>query len=104
MNFNIHTSFFILFCRFFISLWEQTVLNLSALDTGLSFLPNTVAIAAAAIIAGKFAPKYGPRNFLIAGGILASLGMFWLYFLQPDSSYASGILGPGLIASLGVIL
>ena len=87
---------------FFMSLWEQNVLLLTPLYTGLSFIPNTVCIAGAAITAGKLAPKYGPRNFLMAGGFLGAVGMLWLGFLKHTDSYWSGIFGPGVLASLGV--
>lgn len=87
---------------FFISLWLQLVLGLNAIYTGLTFLPQTIAVAIAAILSGKLSPTYGPRNFLILGCLLMSAGLIWLSRVQPDDSYATGVCGGGIVATLGM--
>ena len=89
---------------FFISLWLQEVYGFDALYTGLSFLPQTVAVAITAIAAGKLSPKYGARNFLIIGCMLVSAGLFWLSRIHPNDTYVSGICGGGISLSLSLSL
>ena len=53
---------------FFLSLYLQQVLGYSPVVTGLTFLPQTLAIAVGATLSGRLAPKLGPRNVLMIGG------------------------------------
>ena len=53
---------------FFLSLYLQQVLGYSPVVTGLTFLPQTAAIAIGATLSGRVAPRLGPRNVLMLGG------------------------------------
>ena len=47
-------------------------------------------------------PRFGPRP-LVASGMLAAAGaMAWLAQLGPDTAYAAGVLGPIILAGIGV--
>ncbi len=87
---------------FFLSLYLQQVLGYSPVTTGLTFLPQTVAIAAGATLSGRLAPRLGPRNVLMAGALIGSGGLFWLSFIQAGDSYWSGACGGGILATFGM--
>jgi EmrB/QacA subfamily drug resistance transporter len=87
---------------FFLSLYLQQVLGYGPVVTGLTFLPQTVAIAAGATLSGRLAPRLGPRNVLMAGALLGSGGLFWLSFIQAGDTYWSGACGGGILATFGM--
>ena len=87
---------------FFLSLYLQQVLGYDPVVTGLTFLPQTAAIAVGATIAGRLAPEVGPRNVLIAGALLAAGGLYWLSFIQAGDTYWTGACGGGIMATFGM--
>jgi EmrB/QacA subfamily drug resistance transporter len=87
---------------FFLTQYVQNVLGYSPLKAGIAFLPVTVAIAATAGFAAKMLPKYGPKLFMVLGGVLAAIGLIWLAQINADSSYVEGLLLPIVIFGLGM--
>jgi EmrB/QacA subfamily drug resistance transporter len=87
---------------FFLSLYLQQVLGYSPVVTGLTFLPQTLAIAVGATLSGRIAPRVGPRNVLMVGALLGSAGLFWLSFIQAGDSYWTGACGGGILATFGM--
>jgi EmrB/QacA subfamily drug resistance transporter len=98
---------------FVITLYLQQVRGDSPLRAGLSLLPATIVMAAAAPVAGQLTGHRGPRIPLIASGLLTAAGMALLLSLSPGTSYlrlavALAILGAGLglvnppITSIGI--
>jgi len=87
---------------FFLSLYLQQVLGYSPVVTGLTFLPQTAAIAIGATLSGRIAPKLGPRNVLMAGAVLGAGGLFWLSFIKAGDTYLSGACGGGILATFGM--
>jgi predicted MFS family arabinose efflux permease len=87
---------------FFVTLFAQDVWGYSALKTGVSFLPLTVALLVAATAAGALVPRIGARPLLLAGGAASAGGMYWLSRVTEHGSYASGLLGPGLVIGTGL--
>ena len=87
---------------FFLSLYLQQVLGYSPVVTGLTFLPQTLAIAVGATLSGRLAPRLGPRNMLMVGALLASAGLFWLSFIQAGDTYWTGACGGGILATFGM--
>jgi len=87
---------------FFLSLFLQQVLGYDPLVTGLTFLPQTAAIAIGATISGRLAPRIGPRTVLIAGALLAAGGLFWLSFIRAGDTYWTGACGGGIMATFGM--
>lgn len=86
---------------FVITLYLQEVRGDSPLRAGLSLLPATIAMAAAAPISGQFTGRHGPRVPLIASGLLTAAGTALLLGLSPGTSYLSiatalAVLGAGL--------
>jgi len=87
---------------FFLSLYLQQVLGYSPVVTGLTFLPQTAAIAVGATLSGRLAPRLGPRNVLMAGAVLGAGGLFWLSFIQAGDTYWTGACGGGILATFGM--
>ncbi|GAA3766963.1 MFS transporter [Streptomyces phyllanthi] len=87
---------------FFIVLFVQNVLRYSPIESGLAFLPVTVAIVTGAGLSQRFLPVLGPKPFMVTGSTLVVLGLGWQTFITPDSSYVGGILGPMLLFAFGM--
>ncbi|MEV7724775.1 MFS transporter [Streptomyces sp. NPDC087917] len=87
---------------FFIVQFVQNVLGFSPIQSGLGFLPVTVAIITAAGLSQRFLPRFGPKPFMVVGSALTGTGLTWLTFIHTDSSYASGVLGPMLLFGFGM--
>ncbi|MFE7097680.1 MFS transporter [Streptomyces erythrochromogenes] len=87
---------------FFIVQFVQNVLGFSPIQSGLGFLPVTVAIVTAAGLSQRFLPRFGPKPFMVIGSALTGTGLAWLTFLRTDSSYLSGVLGPMLLFGFGM--
>ena len=87
---------------FFITLFAQEVWGYSALRTGVSFLPLTVALVAASIVASGLVQRIGARPLLLAGSVVAAAGMFWLSRITEHGTYVGGLLGPSLVVGVGL--
>jgi EmrB/QacA subfamily drug resistance transporter len=87
---------------FFLSLYLQQVLGYDPVVTGLTFVPQTAAIAVGATIAGRLAPRVGPRRVLMVGAFFAAGGLYWLSFIRTGDTYWSGACGGGILATLGM--
>jgi EmrB/QacA subfamily drug resistance transporter len=86
---------------FVITLYLQQARGFSPLDAGLSLLPATLAMAAAAPVAGSITGRRGPRIPLVASGLLITAGMAMLLGLAPDTPFgyltlALAVTGAGL--------
>jgi EmrB/QacA subfamily drug resistance transporter len=86
---------------FFITIYMQTAMGLSALETGVRFLPMTLLIIATAPIAGRLSDKYGSRWLLTIGMTLVSLSLF-LESLITDSSGYMTLLPAFLVGGVGM--
>jgi len=87
---------------FFLSLYLQQVLGYDPVITGLTFVPQTAAIAVGATIAGRLAPRFGPRNVLVVGAVLAAGGLYWLSFIRATDTYWTTACGGGILATFGM--
>ncbi len=87
---------------FFISLYMQLVLGYSPIHAGLSYLPLAVTIIVAAGLGGQLVTRWGFKPILAAGMALISLGLIWFSRVSVGGSFLSDILGPSLLAALGL--
>ncbi len=87
---------------FFISLYMQNVLGYSAIKAGLSYLPLAVTIILAAGIASQLVTRVGFKPILAGGMFLIAAGLFWFGQISPDGSFVTDILGPSLLAAVGL--
>ncbi|MEL5955911.1 MFS transporter [Streptomyces sp. CLV115] len=81
----------------FLTYYLQTVLDWSALASGLGFLPiSLVTTATATQIGTRLLPRFGPRVMMTAGLSVSACGLLQLALLTPDSGYAANVL-PALV-------
>jgi EmrB/QacA subfamily drug resistance transporter len=89
---------------FTLAIYLQTKLHYSSLQAGLSFLPVSLLMFFFAGRIGKLSAKYGPRLFMSIGPIIASSGIFLLYFLSPGDKYFLHVLPGALLFAIGMVL
>jgi EmrB/QacA subfamily drug resistance transporter len=87
----------------FLTYYLQQTLGYSPLVTGVAFLP----ISGGLILASNLStivlmPRFGPRPLVTSGMLAAAGGAAWLAQLGPHSGYATGVLGPVILASVGL--
>jgi EmrB/QacA subfamily drug resistance transporter len=88
---------------FFISLYLQEVMHYSPIKTGISYLPLAVGIIFSAGLASQLVTRLGFKPPLIAGLLLIAGGLLWFSQVPPSGgSYAADILGPSLLAAVGL--
>jgi EmrB/QacA subfamily drug resistance transporter len=87
----------------FLTYYLQQTLGYSPLVTGVAFLPISAGLILAANLSTiVLMPRTGPRP-LVAIGMLAAAGAaVWLAQLGPHTAYATGVLGPIILAGIGV--
>jgi Na+/melibiose symporter-like transporter len=88
---------------FFISLYLQDVMRYTPIKTGIAYLPLAVGIIISAGIASQLVTRLGFKIPLAIGMILIAVGLFWFAQVPaPHGSYLSDILGPSLLAAVGL--
>jgi EmrB/QacA subfamily drug resistance transporter len=87
---------------FFLSRYMQEVLGYSALKAGLSYLPLALAIIASAGAASVLVTKLGFKKVLLAGLVLIAIALLWFAQVPIRGSYVSDLLGPMVVAAIGL--
>ena len=87
---------------FFISLYMQQVLGYSAIKAGLSYLPLAVTIIISAGIASQLVTRIGFKPVLATGMAFIAGGLAWFSQVSVGGSFVSDILGPSLLAAVGL--
>ena len=88
---------------FFISLYLQNVLHDSPIQAGISYLPLAVGIILSAGAASQLVTRFGFKPPLIAGLLLIAAGLLWFSQVPaPGGSFAADVLGPSLLAAVGL--
>ncbi|MBN1528030.1 MAG: MFS transporter [Thermoleophilaceae bacterium] len=87
---------------FFITLYMQQVLDYSPIKAGLSYLPLSIAIILSAGVGSQLVTRIGFKPVLAVGLILVASGLFWFSGVSVDGGFASDILGPSLLAAVGL--
>ncbi|MBH5337159.1 MFS transporter [Streptomyces pactum] len=87
----------------FLTYYMQLVKGYSAMLTGVAFLPMTAAVlVAAGGVAARLIPRVPPRALVAPGLLVAATGVALLVPLDPDSSYAAGVLPAELLVGFGM--
>lgn len=71
----------------FVTLYMQAIRHFTPFQTGVRFLPLTGMVIVTAPNAGRIAQRIGSRIPMTYGLILASIAMFGLMFVQPETPY-----------------
>jgi EmrB/QacA subfamily drug resistance transporter len=87
---------------FFVSLYMQQVLHFSALRAGLSYLPLAIGIILSAGLASVGVTRIGFKPVLFAGLMFVAAGLFWFSQIPVHGSFASNVLGPSVLAAIGL--
>ncbi len=87
---------------FFISLYMQQVLGYSAIKAGVSYLPLAVSIILSAGIASQLVTRIGYKQVLALGMVFIAAGLLWFTQISVGGSFAADILGPSLLAAVGL--
>jgi EmrB/QacA subfamily drug resistance transporter len=86
---------------YFQSLYLQSVRGMTPLAAGLTFLPQTLAIAVGSQVSSRLMPRFGARPFLVAGPLLIAAGLLWLAQISVGPAIWSSVLLPGALLTLG---
>src|SRR5204862_6823612 len=87
---------------FFLTLYMQTVLHYSPIQTGVAYLPLTGGFIIAASICSQLFARIGTKPVVVLGTVISAAGLYWLSRIPVDGSYLSDIL-PGLLTvSIGM--
>jgi EmrB/QacA subfamily drug resistance transporter len=86
---------------FFLTLYMQTVLHYSPIQTGLAYLPLTGGFIISSGIASQLFAKVGTKPVIVAGALIAAAGLYWTSRIPVDGSYLADILPGMLVISLG---
>jgi EmrB/QacA subfamily drug resistance transporter len=85
----------------YLTLWVQNILDYSALEAGLRFMPITLVSFVVAPISGKFSETIGVR-WLLSGGLAAvGIGLLLMNGLEPGDDWTALLFG-FFIAGLGI--
>jgi EmrB/QacA subfamily drug resistance transporter len=87
---------------FFLTLYMQTVLGYSPIQTGVAYLPLTGGFIIAAGISSQLFARIGTKPVVVLGTVISAAGLYWLSKIPVDGSYLSDIV-PGLLTvSIGM--
>jgi EmrB/QacA subfamily drug resistance transporter len=87
---------------FYLTLYMQSVLGFSAIQTGAAYLPLCFAIGISAGIASQLLARIGTRPLIVGGALIAAGGLYWLSRIPVDGSFLSDLLPGMLVLSLGI--
>jgi EmrB/QacA subfamily drug resistance transporter len=87
---------------FFISLYMQQVLGFTPLKAGLSYLPLAVGIILSAGAASVLVTRIGFKPVLLAGLLFIAAGLLWFSQVRTHGSFGVDVLGPSLLAAVGL--
>lgn len=90
---------------FFLNLYLQSVLNLSAFGSGLALLPMTLVIMVFMVkLTGPLIGRFGVKPVMITGLLALSGALGLLATIPADGTYLASVLPASLIAALGMSL
>jgi EmrB/QacA subfamily drug resistance transporter len=87
---------------FFLTLYMQSVLGYSPIETGAAYLPLTFGVGISAGISSQLLSRLGTRPVIVVGSLLAAAGVFYLSRIPVHGSYLSDLLPGMMIMSLGL--
>ena len=87
----------------FLTYYLQQTLGYSPLVTGVVFLPMSAGLIVAANLSTiALMPRFGPKPLVACGMLAGAGGTAWLAQLSPHTGYTTGVLGPIILAGVGL--
>jgi EmrB/QacA subfamily drug resistance transporter len=86
---------------FFLTLYMQTVLHYSPIQTGAAYLPLTGGFIVSSGIVSQLFARIGTKPPIVAGAVIVAAGLYWLSRIPVDGSYVADTLPGLLVVSLG---
>lgn len=86
---------------YFVTLFTQHVFGFDAMGTGLALLPFVGAMLITNQITPRLLPRFGERLIGSLGLVGLIAGLLWMAQLTADSTFLSGLLGPGIVLGIG---
>jgi predicted MFS family arabinose efflux permease len=77
---------------FLLALAMQSVLGMSAIETGIAFVPMGVTAISGATLAPVVVARFGTRTTFAIGAALGAVSLAWLARLDAGATYAADIL------------
>jgi len=87
---------------FFLTLYMQSVLGYSSIETGLAYLPVCFVIGISAGISSQLISKVGTRPLVVGGALVTAVGVGLFSRIPVDGSYVADLLPGMIIMSLGI--
>jgi EmrB/QacA subfamily drug resistance transporter len=87
---------------FLLILYLQQVGGYEATEAGLASVPASLVMFLLSRRFGALADRIGPRPLMGFGPLVAAAGLVWLSRLSPDPEFATGVLPPLLLFSVGL--
>ncbi|MGW0915192.1 MFS transporter [Streptomyces sp. NPDC002784] len=88
----------------FLSQYAQDVMDYSALQTGVAFLPFALFMMVASQLSSSLVSRFDPRWVAGSGAVLGAVGMYWFSRLEADSGYWAHLFPPMFVAACGFAL
>jgi MFS family permease len=87
----------------FLTYYLQQTLGFSAVQSGLAFLPMTIALMVMAQVGTNvLSRKVGPRFIVAPGLLLGAIGLVMLTRISPSTHYVSGVLPATIVFGIGL--
>lgn len=87
---------------YFVSLHMQSVLQYTPAIAGVCFVPFALGAVVGMRLAAVLVDRFGHRTALVAGGLLGAVGIGWFGAGGPGGTFLTDILGPSIVASIGI--
>jgi len=90
---------------FYLNLYLQQVLQLSAFHSGLALLPMTIVIMVLMVgFTGKLVARFGFKRTLLAGLVTLTGSLIWFTQVDANGSFLSDVLPASILAAIGMSL
>jgi EmrB/QacA subfamily drug resistance transporter len=86
---------------YFLTLYLQQVLGLSASETGVAYMPLSLTIIGASALASRLVDRFRPKPVLVAGLLITIGGFVLLATLSGHSDYASHVVPAMILLGVG---
>lgn len=90
---------------FFLNLYLQQTLHYSAFNSGLAFLPMTLAIMFLMVgVTGKLVAKFGFKSNMIVGLLILAASLILFSAVPEDGTFVANVLPASLLGAVGMSL